>query len=170
MTDPNETAGLVNGLTQGYRDHRDAEEAQRPVRYHDIDPLEHTTVDARRRYDELTQRDLTARSRATLQAHGEYDPARHGALDAEPLTVSEHLEVLANGEVLARYYRHPASVDGAVKAGATWRRIADARGQTEGQALAEYREWVEGQHRYAGMSDADYDAAIERVAGVEAGE
>ncbi|HEX3922109.1 MAG TPA: hypothetical protein VHY31_07475 [Streptosporangiaceae bacterium] len=169
MTDPDETADLVNGLTRGYRDHRDDEEAQRPVRYNDVS-CEHTMVDARRRYDELTERDLTAWSRATLQAHGECGPARHAVLDAGPLTVSEHLEVLANGELLARNYRRPSQVDAAVKAGATWQQIAEARGQTEGQARVEYREWAEGQHKYADMSDADYEAAIERVAGAGAGE
>ena len=121
---PAETADLANQILQTYRDRRAAEEAQRPIRYHDIDPIEHTIVDALRRYDELTQRDLSARSRMTLQERGEYDPGRHAMLDAEPLSISEHLELLANGEVLARYYRHPAAVDAAVKAGAPWPRAA----------------------------------------------
>jgi hypothetical protein len=127
-------------------------------------------IEARERYDKLTRRDLSVWAYATLKARGTYDPARHG--DAEryqPLTVAEHLEVLATGEVLARHYRHPASVDRAVKAGATWPQIADAVGSDEAQARQQYRDWADGQHdlyvHYEGkfgMDDAEYAAAIKR--------
>ena len=63
-----------------------------------------------------------------------------------PLTVAEHLEVLALGERIARYYRHPSQVDKAVKAGASWEQIAAATGTTAEAARAAYREWAEGQH------------------------
>jgi hypothetical protein len=68
----------------------------------------------------LTQRDLSARARATLVARGEYDPAKHGTGDPEPLSLREHLEVLANGEAVVRVYRHPYQVHQALEAGATW--------------------------------------------------
>jgi hypothetical protein len=76
-----------------------------------------TWLDARDRYDELTQRDLSARARAILVARGEYDPAKHGTSNPGPLTLTEHLEVLANGEVVARVYRHPAQADRACRPG-----------------------------------------------------
>ncbi len=63
-----------------------------------------------------------------------------------PLTVAEHLEMLALGEAIAFYYRHPAGVDHAVRAGATWEQIAAARNTTAEAARAAYREWAEGQH------------------------
>ena len=114
------------------------------------------------RYEELTGRDLMARSIATLQARGEYDEDKHPSPEEyQPLTVAEHLEMLALGEAIAFYYRHPAGVDHAVRAGATWEQIAAARNTTAEAARAAYREWAEGQHKYAGMGDAEYAAAIE---------
>ena len=68
--------------------------------------------------------------------------------------------MLALGEVIARYYRHPSQVDRAVRAGASWEQIAAATDTTEEAARATYREWAEGQHEYAGMSEADYAEAI----------
>ena len=91
--------------------------ATRPATYHEADGIDWDIVKAQARYEELTDRDLYARSRATLEARGEYDPARHGTAVPEPLTVDERLELLANGEVLARYYRHPAKLAHAVEAG-----------------------------------------------------
>ena len=128
-------------------------------------------IEARERFDELTSRDLMARSLATLKARGAYDPARHpDPGQYQPLTAAEYLEVLAYGEVLARYYRHPASVDQAVKAGATWLQIAEAVGSDEVQVRQQYREWADGQHdlyrHYTGklgMNDAEHAAAIERA-------
>ena len=134
-----------------------------------------TWLDARDRYDELTQRDLHARSIAILKARSEYDPARHGRDDnTEPLTLTEHLEVLANGEVVAGVYRHPAQVAQAVQAGATWVQIADATGSTEAQVRQDYREWANGQHRLwahydgtFGIDDAEYTEAMQRADGAE---
>ena len=96
----------------------------RPATYHEADGIDWDIVKAQARYEELTDRDLYARSRAALEARGEYDPARHGTAVPEPLTVDERLELLANGEVLARYYRHPATLAHAVEAGASWEQIA----------------------------------------------
>jgi len=127
-------------------------------------------VKAQARYHELTDRDLYARSRATLEERGEYDPARHGTGEPEPLTVSERLELLASGEVLAEYYRHPVNLARAAEAGASWEQIAAARGTSAEQARQDYREWAEGQHNLwtgkwgnepgrSGLDDAGYAAA-----------
>ena len=68
------------------------------------------TIDARERFEELTGRELSTRAYAMLKARGTYDPQRHGDADRyQPLTATEHLEILAAGEVLARYYRHPTN-------------------------------------------------------------
>ena len=128
-------------------------------------------IHARERFDELTSRDHTARAIATLKARGTYDPAKHPDADNhQPLTAAEHLEVLAVGEVLARHYRHPAYVDDAVKAGASWSQIAEAVGCDEAQARQQYREWAEastGLHVHYegkfGINDAEYAAAIKRA-------
>jgi hypothetical protein len=143
----------------------------RPVTYFDASRTDRSWLDARDRYDELSGRDMSARSRAILVARGEFDPAKHGTADPEPLTLSEHLEVLANGEVVARVYRHPVQVDRAIQAGATWEQIAEATGTSEARARQDYREWAEGQHRLYrdyegkfGMGDTEYAAAIARAA------
>ena len=149
----------------------DTSTGTRPVTYNDAQSAYRGTADARERHDELTNRDLSARSLATLKARGTYDPAKHGDADPAPLTLDEHLEVIAAGEVLARYYRHPSQVDHAVKAGASWEQIAQAAGGSPEQVRQEYREWADGQHRLwahyegkLGMSDAAYDEAL-RAAG-----
>jgi hypothetical protein len=145
----------------------------RPVTYHDAERAYRGTIGARERFEELTLRDLMTRSLATLQARGEYDPQQHVAADDyEPLTPTERLEILALGQMLARYYRHPTYMDHAVKAGASWEQVAAAVDCTEDQARRDYREWAEGQHRLwadyegkFGLDDAEYAAAIARAAG-----
>jgi hypothetical protein len=133
-----------------------------PQTYHEAMDL--SLRDQVDRYEELTDRNLMARSIATLQARGEYDEDKHpGPGEYQPLTVAEHLEMLALGAAIAFYYRHPAGVDHAARAGATWEQIAAARNTTAEAARAAYREWAEGQHKYAGMSDAEYAAALERA-------
>jgi hypothetical protein len=131
-----------------------------------------STIEARQRFDELTNRDLCARAFATLKARDTYDPAKHGDVGKyQPLTTAEHLELLAAGEVLARHYRHPSLVHQAVQADATWPQIAEAVGADETQLRQQYRDWADGQHRLHihyqgkfGLNDADYATAIERVA------
>ena len=130
------------------------------------------TVDVRQRFEELTGRDLSARAYATLKARGTYDPQRHGdASKGQPLTVTEHLEILAAGEMLARYYRHPAQVHQAVLAGATWPQVAAATGADETHIRQAYRDWADAQHRLHngyqgkfGLNAADHAAAIRRAA------
>jgi hypothetical protein len=127
---------------------------------------------ARERYEELANRDVTVRALATLQARGTYDPQRHGDADRYvPVTADERLEMLAAGELLARHYRHPADVHRAVLAGASWPQIAAATGSDEAGARRAYREWAEGQHRLHadyegefGMDAAEYEAALSRSA------
>jgi hypothetical protein len=127
---------------------------------------------ARERYDELSMRDHLARGLATLQARGEYDPARHGPGDAEPLTAAEHLELLAAAEYLSRAYKPSVEVDYALRAGASWPQVAAALGTDEASARVAYREWADGQHDLLtwtqgqlGMSDAEHAAALDRAAG-----
>jgi hypothetical protein len=117
--------------------------------------LSRSTIGARERFEELTDRAVMVRAFATLKARGEYDPARHGdAGEYEPLTTDERLEILAAGEVLARYYRHPSFVDEALSGGATWEQVADASGTSPELARQDYRSWAAGQHhlwtRYEG--------------------
>jgi hypothetical protein len=142
---------------------------EHPLTYNQAMDPDLSLRDKTDRYEELTDRDLMSRSIAKLQARGEYDAARHpDPADYPPLTVAEHLEMLALGEAIAFYYRHPGGVDHAVRAGATWEQIAAARNTTADAARAAYREWAEGQHKYAGMSDAEYAAAL-KAAGGEGG-
>ncbi len=127
-------------------------------------------VDQIDRYRELADRDVMARSIATLKARGTYEPNEYvNEAKLPPLTVAEHLETLALGERIARYYRHPSQVDHAVKAGASWAQIAAATGTTEDASRAAYREWAQGQHKYAGMDDDEYAAALERAGDTDAG-
>jgi hypothetical protein len=135
------------------------------------------TIDARERFEVLTNRDLMVRAHATLKARGTYDPHQHGdAGKYQPLTADEHLEILAAGEMLARYYRHPALVHQAVLAGASWPQVAAAIGSDETTVRQAYREWANGQHHlYAdydgkfGMNDAEHAAAVSRVTQPQAG-
>jgi hypothetical protein len=129
------------------------------------------TGDARERFEELVVRDVRARAFMAVVARGDYDPAIHGDADgSEPLTVTEHLELLAAAELLARYYRHAAHVHRALQAGATWEQVAAATGRDEAQARRDYREWAEDEHRLwtdyngdFGMDAAEYAAAIARA-------
>jgi hypothetical protein len=84
--------------------------------------------------------------------------------------VTEHLELLAAGELLARYYRHPAHAHRALQAGATWEQVAAATGRDEAQARRDYREWAEDEHRLwqdyggrLGIDDTEYAAAVARA-------
>ena len=122
------------------------------------------------RYHELSERDLMAGSIATLKTRGTYKPNEHVNEDRfPPLAVAEHLEMLALGEVIARYYQHPSQVHAAVKAGATWDQIAAATGTTAEATRIAYREWAEGQHKYAGMDDAEYTAAVKAASEITEG-
>ncbi|WP_433188723.1 hypothetical protein [Actinoallomurus sp. CA-150999] len=133
----------------------------------------HSLPDQMERFQELTWRDLYARSIAALKERDQYDPTRHGdAADCAPLTLAEHLEVLALGDAIGRHFRHPAHVDQAVKAGASWRQIAQALGEDEQAVREAYRSWADGQrhlHQTSdgafGLSEAEHAAAIARAGG-----
>jgi hypothetical protein len=150
----------------------------RAITYYQAETGYRCTIDARERFEELTNRDLTVRAHATLKARGTYDPQLHGDADKyQPLTAEEHLEILAVGEMLARYYRHPALVHQAVTTGASWSQIAEATGSDEATVRQAYREWADGQHRLytgyqgeSGLDDAGHAAAINRAAEPQAGE
>jgi len=144
--------------------------------YHGVTMDGRTWLDARDRHHELSQRELLARGRARMEARGEtVNRAPH--LDDRPLTVTEHLELLATGEVVARVYRHPGQVHQALQAGATWEQIAEATGTGEARVRQEYREFAEGQHdmwagtghwegaepHRLGMPDDEFAAAIART-------
>jgi hypothetical protein len=150
-----------------------------PLTYNDAESAyrEKLMTTGCRRYDELSYRDLCVRTVARWRERGEYDPENpsHQSLaERAPLSAADHLEHMALGEVLARYYRHPAMLDRAAKAGASWEQIGAARGTSAEQARQDYREWAAGQHSLLsygdgrfGMSDADYAAAMARAADTE---
>ena len=126
-------------------------------------------TDVVNRYRALDDRDTMARAIATLQARGKWNDDRSlDPADYPPLTVAEHLEMLALGEALARYYRHPAQVHHAVIAGATWPQIAAATGSDPDQARQAYRAWAEEQRGLRqqfpggtiGLGDDEYAAAL----------
>jgi hypothetical protein len=159
MTDPNETANVVGEITEAWREHLAEEAAKRPVTYNDASTG--SIVDQIDRYRELADHDSMSRSIATLKARGTYKHNEHVNDEKfPPMTVAEHLEMLALGERIARYYRHPSQVDHAVRAGASWDQIAAATRTTPEAAWAAYRDWAEGQHKYAGMSNATYAEAL----------
>jgi hypothetical protein len=130
--------------------------------------------DVLHRYQALDDRDSMARSIAILKTRGTYTPNEHVNEERfPPLTVAERLEMLALGENLARYFRHPAQVHHAVLAGATWEQIAAATGGDAGRAREAYRAWAESQHDLRqqfpggtiGPGDDEYAAALERAGG-----
>jgi hypothetical protein len=155
--DPQDLAGLAD---------------DRPLTCNDAGTVYQTILTAARdRYAELSDRDLSARTAALLRERGEFDgqPGSPAGGSQGPLSAAEHLERIAIGVALARYYRHPSVLDHAVKAGASWEQIGAARGTSTDQARRDYREWVEGQHNLLtwtegriGMSDAEYAQAIAR--------
>lgn len=134
--------------------------------------------DALHRYQVLMDRDMMSRSVADLRARGRWNADR--SLDPDdypPLTVAEHLELLALGEALARYYRHPTLVHHAVLAGATWQQIAGATGGDVHQARQGYVQWARGQRELReqfpdgtiGLSEDEYREAV-KAAGTSGGQ
>jgi hypothetical protein len=158
----------------------DEPQAARPVTYSDAEDSYRGTVGARERFEELDHRHHMVRAEEALKARREYDSAKYGPEGQyEPLTVADRLELIATGEVLARYYRHPVQVHYALEAGATWAQVAAARGTGEAQARQDYREWADRSHalweRYEGkfgMDPAEHAAAMRKAAepGREAGQ
>jgi hypothetical protein len=135
----------------------------RPVTCHDAqDQYGPGIYQARERFEELTGRDVLARAITELKARGTFDPARHpDPAGYPPLTVEERLELLALGELLARYYTHPSRVHAAVRAGASWAQVAGARGTDEVTARRGYRAW--DRTGKFGLDDAGHAAAVARA-------
>jgi hypothetical protein len=114
------------------------------------------------RFTELRTREVGAFSQDPVLSDG-----------SEPLTAAEHLEMMAAGEVPARYYqRSQARIDRAVRAGASWEQVAAATGISAAQARQEYRDWAGQQHVRSqnphpyglGLDDVEYLAALARAA------
>jgi hypothetical protein len=135
--------------------------------------------DVLNRYQVLNDRDLMARAIAALQATGAWKADRSiRPADHPPLTAGEALEMLARGESRARYSRHPAQVHHAVVAGATWQQIAAATGRDAGQVRDRYHQWAISQRELReqypggtiGMSEDEYQAAVDAARIAEAGE
>lgn len=142
-----------------------------PASFHDASGI--PWPDVLDRYQALDQRGTMACAIATLQARGDWGDDRSlDPADYPPLTVEEHLELIALGEVMARHYRHPALVHHAVTAGATWAQIAAATGGDADQARRAYRAWAEGQRQLRqqfpdgtiGMGDDEYATAVQAAA------
>jgi hypothetical protein len=161
-----------------------AKAAPRPVTYHQASSRNRGIVDARERYEALTDRKMAVDTVRILRERGEFDaanPAHASLAEREPLSTGDWLEMMAAGEVLARYYQHPTMLDHAARAGASWEQIGDARGTSAAQARQDYREWARGQHdmwastgvwaeepaHRIGMTDEDYVAAMARSADSE---
>jgi hypothetical protein len=113
------------------------------------------------RFSELRAQEVSALSANPVLSEG-----------SEPLTPAEHLEMMAAGEVLARYFqRHQDRIDRAVRAGATWEQVAAATGITAAQARQEYRDWAGQQHVRSGnpnpyglgLDDLEYLSALARA-------
>jgi hypothetical protein len=158
MTDPDE-------ITEAWREHLAEEAAKRPLTYHEASTG--NIADQMDRYRELAAHDAMAGAIAIGRARGTYEPNEHvNEQKFPPLTMAGHLEMLALGERIARYYRHPSQVDKAVKAGASWDQIAAATGTTVKAARAAYVGWAASLHRLhadmgMGLDDAGYAAALE---------
>jgi hypothetical protein len=125
------------------------------ARYPGIEP-------AYERFTELRTREVSVLSENPVLSGG-----------SEPLTVAEHLEMMAAAEVLARYYqRDQVRIDRAVRAGASWEQVGAAVGISAAQARREYRDWAGQQHVRSGnpnpyglgMDDLEYLAALARAA------
>jgi hypothetical protein len=136
--------------------------APRPLTYEAASSRYPDADAAYARFTELRTREVGAFSQDPVLSDG-----------SEPLTAAEHLEMMAAGEVLARYYqRSQARIDRAVRAGASWEQVAAATGISAAQARQEYRDWAGQQHVRSqnphpyglGLDDVEYLAALARAA------
>ena len=126
------------------------------------------------RRNELDGRYHLGRARDALKARGEYDPAKHGTGNDEPLTTAEHLERIALDEHIARHYEPHYELNEALKAGATLAQVAYALGCREDEARERVRSWADGQRQLSrdyegkfGLSDAEHAAVLARTADPE---
>ena len=154
MTDQDDTAAAQDA-------------APRPLTYEAASSRYIDAGAAYERFTELRMREVSVLSQNPVLSEG-----------TEPLTAAEHLEMMAAGEVLARYYqRDQARIDRAVRAGASWEQVAAATGITAAQARQEYRDWAGQQHVRSenpnpyglGLDDLEYLSALARAAEPPAG-
>jgi len=141
MTEPTEESEM-----------NESQEQPGPSTYLQASGSDWNLVTSRERYEELTDRDMSAGTAAKLRERGEFDPAKPGhrlVAEAQPLTADERLELMAHGEVLARHYRHTAMLDHAAKAGATWEQIGDVRGTSAEQGPRRLPQMSRGPARHA---------------------
>ena len=68
-----------------------------------------------------------------------------GAENRQPLSIAEHLDLLAMAEVIAQRLRNQGTVHAAILAGASWADLADAAGSDAGQMRADFARWVAAQ-------------------------
>ena len=61
------------------------------------------------------------------------------------LSISEHLDLLACAEVIARRLRNQATVHAALTAGASWLELGDATGSDAGQMRQDFLRWISAQ-------------------------
>lgn len=121
------------------------------------------------RYDALAAKHASAAARAELVERGTYDPARHGTDERPPLTVSEHLELLALAESIARTVRHPSNVHHAVVAGASWDEVAKVIDSDPATVRHEYRQWADEQYELhqrfpdRGMTAEEHATALSKA-------
>jgi hypothetical protein len=110
------------------------------------------------RQGDLDIRKTLARGFASLVASGEHDSSKHTSLDdpaAQPLTVAEHLELLAVEESIRRrvMYSRALAIRDALEAGARWEQVAAAIGTDIETAKATFECWIIGQERLYDRSD-----------------
>lgn len=117
---------------------------------------------ARERHERLTEGGMCVRSAQLLRDRGSFDPDNEVHVDwaaKQPLTAEEHPQLMAAGEVLARYYRNPAMADRAVRAGASWEQVGAARGISAEQARHEHEVWATGQYQLHAATGGQFGLA-----------
>ncbi|GAA3072514.1 hypothetical protein [Streptosporangium carneum] len=131
-----------------------------------------TLLTAAARYDALRVRDALA-----LPIDEDDSALTPPDPDAEPLTRSEALELLALGEVIARKagYGRQLSVRSARRSGASWSQIGAALGTSKQAAWEAHNRWIDeqaGEHRGDGHWgwDEKEAAAARALAGDPEGE
>jgi hypothetical protein len=106
--------------------------------------------------------DLAGESLDELQTRYNVLAVKRG-IRPERMSAGEALEAIALGEAVAFHYRHPVMIHWAVKSGASWTAIAEARGVDEADARRDYGAWAHAQHRTGGMDTAAYRAALAAI-------
>ena len=87
--------------------------------------------------------------------------------DDRQMSITDHLDLLALGEVLARRLRNQGTVHAAIMAGAQWAELADATGSDAGQMRQDFLRWLSAQRAARedkgpgwGITPDDYARAV----------